>query len=37
MVDVSKAFLFPTIVNDCPTDKQGEYDFDNTDFTSLLK
>lgn len=37
MVDASKAYMFPTVVNYCPTDKQPEFDFDAVDFKSLLK
>jgi hypothetical protein len=37
MVDARKAYMFPTVVNYCPTDKQPEFDFDKIDFTSLKK
>ncbi|MEN9599902.1 MAG: hypothetical protein RL596_2223 [Bacteroidota bacterium] len=35
MVDANKAYLFPTIVNYCKTDKQIEFDFDKINFKSL--
>ncbi|HUC80331.1 MAG TPA: hypothetical protein VMR70_05410 [Flavisolibacter sp.] len=37
MVDAAKAHLFPTIVNYCETDKQGEFEFDELNFATLLK
>jgi len=37
MVDAKKAYLFPVIVNYCPTSKAHEMDFDTIDFDSLLK
>lgn len=37
MVDARKAHLFPVIVNDCPTSKALEMDFDKIDFELLLK
>lgn len=36
MVDAAKAHLFPTIVNYCETDKQGEFDFEKPKFASQL-
>jgi hypothetical protein len=37
MVDADKAYLFPTIVNYCLTDRMEEVEFDTIDFSALLK
>jgi hypothetical protein len=36
MVDASKTYLFPVIVNYCVTDRQSELEFDIIDFNELL-
>jgi hypothetical protein len=37
MVDAAKVRLFPIVVNYCETDKQGEFAFDETDFSFTAK